>query len=272
MKVVELLVLLFVVLLLPVSANAQVNEDFEVVFGQFADDDDEPLDGWFGALLSNQFGPTGIIPGVEEACGQFDAQAGSPGSYVAMNYRNVNSFSASDTTSTWLVTPEISIADQTMLSFYTRTVVASQFPDRLVVRLSTNGDSTEVGSSVDEVGDFQTVLFDINPTHDVGGYPEEWTRFEVELNGFGGGTGRIAFHYFNEFMNVNGHYIGIDTVSVVPFLVGDINCDGVIDLIDVQPFVDLLNSGGFSEKADLNSDGLVTLEDVDPFVELLLGL
>ena len=73
-------------------------------------------------------------------------------------------------------------------------------------------------------------------------------------------------------MNVNGHYIGIDTVSVVPFLVGDINCDGVIDLIDVQPFVDLLNSGGFSEKADLNGDGFVTLEDVDPFVELLLGL
>ena len=32
MKVVELLVLLFVVLLLPVFVNAQVNEDFEVVW------------------------------------------------------------------------------------------------------------------------------------------------------------------------------------------------------------------------------------------------
>ena len=63
MKVVDLLVLLFFMLLLPVSVNAQVNEDFEVVFGQFAGDGGEPVDGWFGALLSNQFGPTGIIPG-----------------------------------------------------------------------------------------------------------------------------------------------------------------------------------------------------------------
>ena len=263
---------MLVVLFATVSANAQVNQDFEIVFGQFAGDGDEPVDGWFGALRSDIFGPTGIIPGVEEACGQFDAQAGSPGSYAAMNYRNVNSYTENDTTSTWLVTPDVSIADRTMLSFYTRTVVASQFPDRLVVRLSTNGDSVDVGSAVDEVGDFQTVLFDINPTHTVGGYPEEWTKYEVELNGLGGGTGRIAFHYFNQFMNVNGHYVGIDTVSVIPFLVGDINCDGTIDLLDVQPFVDLLSNGGFSEKADLNGDGAVTLEDVDPFIEALLSL
>ena len=54
-------------------------------------------------------------------------------------------------------------------------------------------------------------------------------------------------------------------------LVGDINCDGVINLLDVAPFVDLLTNGGFSTKADINGDGAVNLLDVAPFVALLSG-
>ena len=46
---------------------AQVTEDFDVVFGQMADDgDNPPLEGWAGALNSSDFGPTGIFSG----CGQ----------------------------------------------------------------------------------------------------------------------------------------------------------------------------------------------------------
>lgn len=55
------------------------------------------------------------------------------------------------------------------------------------------------------------------------------------------------------------------------FVIGDVNCDGVIDLLDVQPFVDLLVSGEFSAKADINRDGVVDLLDVDPFIALLTG-
>ena len=54
-------------------------------------------------------------------------------------------------------------------------------------------------------------------------------------------------------------------------LVGDVNCDGNIDLLDVAPFVDLLTAGGFDPKADINDDGNVDLLDVAPFVELLTG-
>ena len=54
-------------------------------------------------------------------------------------------------------------------------------------------------------------------------------------------------------------------------LLGDVNCDGVVDLLDVAPFVDLLTTGGFSDKADVNQDGVVDLLDVDPFVDILLG-
>ena len=54
-------------------------------------------------------------------------------------------------------------------------------------------------------------------------------------------------------------------------LLGDINCDGVVDLLDVSPFVDLLVGGGFSPKADINGDGVVDLLDVGPFVAILTG-
>ena len=54
-------------------------------------------------------------------------------------------------------------------------------------------------------------------------------------------------------------------------IVGDVNCDGVVDLLDVTPFVAAVVSGEFSAKADINSDGNVDLLDVQPFVDLLTG-
>ena len=56
-----------------------------------------------------------------------------------------------------------------------------------------------------------------------------------------------------------------------PLLIGDINCDGSVDLLDVQPFVELLGSGTFVQAADINQDGFVNLLDVAPFVDLLNG-
>ena len=54
-------------------------------------------------------------------------------------------------------------------------------------------------------------------------------------------------------------------------LLGDVNCDGLINLLDVDPFVILLSRGGFSEKADMNEDGSVNLHDVDLFIAALSG-
>lgn len=53
------------------------------------------------------------------------------------------------------------------------------------------------------------------------------------------------------------------------FLIGDVNGDGNVNLLDVAPFVDLLSLGGFQEEADINQDGNVDLLDVGPFVMLL---
>ena len=51
--------------------------------------------------------------------------------------------------------------------------------------------------------------------------------------------------------------------------IGDVNCDGAVDLLDVEPFVTLVTNGQFDAKADINQDGSVNLLDVEPFVGLL---
>ena len=54
-------------------------------------------------------------------------------------------------------------------------------------------------------------------------------------------------------------------------LLGDVNRDGVVDLLDVAPFVALIVDGVFDAIADINGDGVVDLLDVQPFVDLLEG-
>ena len=72
-----------------------------------------------------------------------------------------------------------------------------------------------------------------------------------------GGTGAIANQTW--------------AVRVNTVLPGDVNMDGVVDLLDVAPFVDLLANMQFQAVADINQDGVVDLLDVNPFVELLTG-
>ena len=64
---------------------------------------------------------------------------------------------------------------------------------------------------------------------------------------------------------------GFAFFDIASFLLGDINGDDSVDLLDVGPFVDLLTTGGFQPEADINEDGMVDLLDVTPFVQLLTG-
>ncbi len=67
---------------------------------------------------------------------------------------------------------------------------------------------------------------------------------------------------------------GISNSSVslfAPFDAGDVNQDGLINLLDVQPLVALLTSGNYQFEADVNQDGNVNLLDVQPFIDLLTG-
>jgi hypothetical protein len=54
-------------------------------------------------------------------------------------------------------------------------------------------------------------------------------------------------------------------------LLGDVNLDSVVNLLDVDPFIDRISTGTYQVEADINEDGVVNLLDVDPFILLLSG-
>ena len=71
---------------------------------------------------------------------------------------------------------------------------------------------------------------------------------------------------------ISGESVLIDDISFSDgVLLGDVNGDGAVDLLDVAPFVEAITNGQFVPAADINGDGLVNLLDVAPFVELLVG-
>ena len=78
-----------------------------------------------------------------------------------------------------------------------------------------------------------------------------WAIFEATLNG-----------------GINGAFlIEIDNV-----LLGDLNLDGIVDLLDVNPLIQVICCGSFQAEGDINCDGVVDLLDVDPFVQILTGI
>ena len=148
--------------------------------------------GWY---FQNNSQPLGVLDGWYQGVDTvFPAQAGAPTAYIAANF---NATAGVGTISDWMLTPEINLANGNTISFWTRTAAASAYPDRLQVRLSTAGASTNVGTLSTDVGDFTTLLLDINPTLAVGGYPETWTQYTATLSGIpAGASGRIAWRYF----------------------------------------------------------------------------
>lgn len=128
------------------------------------------------------------------------------------------------TLSNWLITPVNTWNNGDTVSFWTRSLntPAANFPDRLQVRLSTNGGSNP-GTGAFSTGDFTTLLLDINPTYALTGpssYPTAYTQFTATVSGIvDGSTGSLAFRYFVENggpAGDNSNAIIIDTLDVVP--------------------------------------------------------
>jgi hypothetical protein len=172
-----------------------------------------PVMGW--TTQNNSASPgTGWFTGDNKV---FPGRSGTNTAYIATDFH-----AATDTAtiSNWLLTPPVTLQNGGKLTFYTRTVDHPTRPDRLQVRMSVNGNSASVGATASDVGDFTTLLLDINSAYTITGYPTEWTQFSVTLSGLAAPvTGRLAFRYFvenggNSASSTNSDYIGIDSVQV----------------------------------------------------------
>ena len=208
-------------IMMPGAASAQpITEDFASIATL-------PASGWSTQNNSVPVGTTGWFQGNATT---FPSQAGAPTAYIAANFNNTT---GTNTISNWLVAPNRTMNNGDVYRFWTRTATGGTFPDRLQVRLSTNGASTNVGTGPTGVGDFTTVLLDINPTYGTGtAYPNVWTEFAITISGLAGPTsGRIAFRYFVENggpTGDNSNYIGIDTFSYTPAS-APVNTQNIVD-------------------------------------------
>ena len=115
--------------------------------------------GWVQTNHSTVVGSTNWFQGNSTV---FPAQAGPPNSYIGANFNNTT---GTNTISNWLLTPPVTLQNGVTATFWTRTVDEPAFPDRLQVRMSTNGASSNVGTTATDVGDFTTLLLDINSTY-----------------------------------------------------------------------------------------------------------
>ena len=178
--------------------------------------------GW---VTQNNSSPVGTLSWFQgnsvAAGGPFDAYNGAANAYLAVNYNSTTG--GTGTISNWQITPNRTIRNGDVFTFYTRKYDAgTDYPDRLELRMSTNGASTNVGVGAASVGDFTTLLLSINPTLVVAGYPYTWTQYTVTISGLPAPTsGRIAFRYFVTAAGptgTNSDYIGIDNVVYTPYI------------------------------------------------------
>lgn len=186
-----------------------------------------PGSGWLLQNNSTPVGSTNWFQGTATTAtptpGPFNSHSGAANAYIAANFNNTGS---TGTISNWLLTPNRTLRNGDVLTFYTRkpTVGGGQtdYPDRLEVRLSKNGASTNVGTGAAGLGDFTTLLLSVNPTLVTNVYPQTWTQYTITISGLPAPTsGRTAFRYYVTgagSLGVNSDYIGIDDVAYTPYV------------------------------------------------------
>jgi len=62
---------------------------------------------------------------------------------------------------------------------------------------------------------------------------------------------------------------GIFTAGTGSVLLGDVNRDGIVNFLDISPFIMRLTSGALLAEADINQDGIINFLDIAPFIQVL---
>lgn len=201
----------------PVSRN--FTEEFDTVARLYNQ-------GWSFANFSVPQGTTSWSQGIY-AAGKlgFDGFAAysyssSPTEYI---YANFNAGSGLSVCNTWMITPPLMMKNGDKISFYSRTIPSTAFPDRLQVWLNPTDNSDYVGTQNElGTGKFTVKLVEINPNLTSTGYPEVWTKYEATISGLPNAAvaipRRIGFRYYvtgGGPSGNNSNYIGLDKFQLI---------------------------------------------------------
>lgn len=162
-----------------------------------------------------------------QTCPAPNGQDGGTNSFALVNYTSTSGVGATGvgTISNWLISPVIDVQDGDVVSFYSRigkfsATNTASFADNLQLRMSTNGSfTTDPSTGATDVGDYTTLLVEINPNLNLTSYPATWTQYTATISGVGSTPVGVKFGFRYYVPNggpngANSDIIGIDTFSV----------------------------------------------------------
>jgi hypothetical protein len=100
------------------------------------------------------------------------------------------------------------------------------------------------------------------------GDPQPEPRFVETDSAFASGTTGLMFAEVDDLASGIFYWA---TAASARIINGDVNFDGDVNGLDVDPFVAAVLGGSYDAPADMNGDGAVDGLDVDPFVEAVVG-
>ena len=128
------------------------------------------------------------------------------------------------------------------------------------------------GSNIASEGNTQETLYNAegeSRDSNVGSIP--FVNFTFEADGV---TDQISFDISNG-TGTNNAVINAFSLSVTPAsnetLVGDVSLDGVVNFLDISPFIAILSGGDFQAEADCDQNGFVNFLDIAAFITILSG-
>ena len=226
-----------------------------------------PPTGWAVQNLSSPIGTN------TQCWNRFTTTPWAPQTGVGHAGANFNCTAGTGTISGWLFGPVTTFTNGDQIRFWTRKNAPDSFPDRLELRLSLNGASTNAGATATSVGDFTTVLVSVNPTLVTGVYPTTFTQFTGTITGLSTPTsGRFAFRYFvtnGGPTGVNSDLLSIDTVQFVEAVptAASVLITGAVRTADGRGIpnatVQMADSNGTIRNTRTNSFGYYRFEGVE---------
>lgn len=215
----------------PTAPNYSWNEEFDTLANSFAK-------GW--AAINNSR-PIGLSTWNQASIEGLDSKgkafvpsypfAAQSAVYSGKDFIMINQNAVDDqgTISAWLMSPPTMMKNGDVIEFYTRTVptgfngAGTDVAERMQVRLAPNKNSVEAGNTATSVGDYSTLLLDINPTYAVNGanaFPRDWQKYTITIAGLPPTVQqrRFAFRYYVEDGGAAGSRafcVGIDNVSFI---------------------------------------------------------
>ena len=71
--------------------------------------------------------------------------------------------------------------------------------------------------------------------------------------------------------NSGDQYFLVTSLVSADVVLGDVDLNGVVNFLDIAPFIGVLSTVEFQAEADTNQSGEVNFLDISPFIAILAG-